>query len=410
MPALHVESEVGPLESVLVHGPGAELLAVTPRNRHDFLYDDIVDLEIAQREHRRFVAVLEHFSAVHQVRDLVAEVLADDDARRFVITKTHDIVASEPLAQRLAALPASDLVSMIIEGTEKSSGPIAQAVNHRGFDLHPLPNLFFPRDIGMVIGDWAVVGSMRYGVRWAEELLVKALFRFHPALTNAGILYDGSEERRAGWTLEGGDVHRVRDDLLVVGYSERSSAAALDQLCDAVFARGLATDVLVVVMPDTSTAIHLDMIFSQLDRDLCAVYPPFFVGPERLAVLHRRKGEAAVREAPGFFDALRSLGLPLEPVFCGGASRQSQDREQWASGCNFLAVGPGQVIAYRRNDATLAELERHGFRVVAAAELLEGDVRPRAGQRMAVTIEGGELVRGGGGPRCMTLPLRRAAL
>ena len=194
---------------------GAELLAVTPRNRHDFLYDDIVDLDIAQREHRRFVAVLERFSTVHQVRDLVADVLTDDDARRFIITKTLDIVASEPLAQRLAALPPEELVAMIIEGTEESSGPIARAVNHRGFDLHPLPNLFFPRDIGMVIGDWAVVGSMRYGVRWAEELLVKALFRFHPKLTNAGILYDGSEERRAGWTLEGGDVHRVREDLLV---------------------------------------------------------------------------------------------------------------------------------------------------------------------------------------------------
>ena len=107
-----------------------------------------------------------------------------------------------------------------------------------GYALPPLPNLFFPRDIGMVIGEHAVVGSMRYGVRWTEEMLIKALFRFHPELENAGILYDGSEERRSNYTLEGGDVHHLRDDLLVVGFSERTSPAALDQLCEVVFARG----------------------------------------------------------------------------------------------------------------------------------------------------------------------------
>jgi arginine deiminase len=408
--SVHVSSEIGPLQSVLVHTPGRELEAVTPGNREDYLYDDIIDLEIAQREHRQFVSVLRRFARVHYVRDLLTEILQQPDGRDFLITKTMDVVPSDELGQRLSGLPAEEIVRMLIEGTEEESGPISRALNEVGFAFPPLPNLFFPRDIGMVIGEHAVVGSMRYGVRWTEELLIKALFRFHPDLANAGLLYDGSEERRSTYTLEGGDVHYLRPDLLVVGFSERTSPAALDQLCDTVFERCRVTDVLVVVMPKAPTAIHLDMIFSQVDQELCVVYPPFFVGPERLPVIHRRKGVDGVAEEPDFFAALRSVGLPLEPVFAGGERRIDQEREQWSSACNFLAVRPGTLLSYRRNEQTLCALESAGFRVVSAVNFLAFDDWTDAKHRTAITIEGSELARGGGGPRCMSLPLQRAPL
>src|SRR5687768_5164523 len=293
--SLQITSEIGPLQSVLVHTPGRELEAVTPGNRADYLYDDIIDLEIAQREHRQFVSVLKRFARVLQVRDLLTEILLQPDAREYLISKTMDVVPSDGLAQSLSALPAEEIVNMIIEGTEEESGPISRALNEVGFAFPPLPNLFFPRDIGMVIGSHVVVGSMRHGVRWTEELLINALFRFHPELANAGLLYDGSEERRSNYTLEGGDVHYLRPDLLVVGFSERTSPEALDRLCDVAFERGHVTDVLVVILPNAPTAIHLDMVFSHVDHGLCVVYPPYFIGPERLAVLHRRKGVDGVR-------------------------------------------------------------------------------------------------------------------
>lgn len=403
MSGIHVTSEVGRLRSVVCHAPGPELATVTPGNRADYLFDDILDLELARREHDTFTAALSRFTSVLEVTDLLRETLEVPEAREELLS-----AAGEAIRERAEGVSVEEMVSLFVHGEEYSGGSLARLVNESGYSLPPLPNLFFTRDSAAVVGEQVVIASMRHDVRWTEELLARVLFRHHPDLVGDGLVFDGATERRLNVHLEGGDIHVLRCDLLLVGLSERTSAAGIDLLARRLFEAGQVRDIVVVLLPSYRAAIHLDMVWTALDRDLCCVYPPFFIGPTRRPVVHLSRNVEGVREADDLFALLGELDAPMEPVYCGGERRNMQEREQWGSGCNFVAVAPGQVLAYGRNEYTLRALERDGgFRTVEATLFLAGDDLPADGERLAITFEGSELVRGGGGPRCMTMPIRR---
>lgn len=405
---VRVGSEIGRLREVICHTPGPELLAVTPSTREDFLYDDIIDLEQARREHHHFKAILARFAEVLEVRDLLEEIADLPDVRPFLIEHVMNVAQSAPLARQLLELPASELVPLFIEGRAVEEGPLQRVLNVESYELPPLPNLFFTRDASMALNGSVIIGSMRHAVRWSEEIVMKTLFRYHPRLRNNGVIYDGSEERRAGYTIEGGDVHVLRPDLIAIGLSERSTPGAFDAIADRLVRECGVRDILVVVLPPDPAMIHLDMIFTMIDHDHCVVFPPAFVGPTRSPVLLYSANKTGMREMPNLFAALREVELPLEPVFCGGDRRTFQEREQWSSGCNFVAVRPGLLLGYARNEHTYRELERDaGYHIVNGLDFLTGEAEVGDDEKAVIVFEASELVRGGGGSRCMTMPILR---
>ena len=407
-----IYSEIGHLEGVLIHTPGQEVENMTPENVERALYSDILNLAVAKKEYEQFKGILDKVTQCFEIKDLLTSILKNEKVKQGLIEKicTHEGACC--ITNYLSTLDAKALSQALIEGVPIRRNTLTNHLSKDRFSLKPLHNFFFTRDAAISVYDNVFVGSMASPVRLRESLIMEAIFDFHPLFSTKTINPNTGKNWDTSVAIEGGDVLIARDDILLCGIGSRTTSQGVDFLLKHLKNKNEKQHILVQELPLTPESfIHLDMVFTLLDRDTCMIYEPIIMKMNKFQTVHiyAENGKVQfIREAKNLPEALTSLGMDLETVLCGGEDDQwQQEREQWHSGANFFALGPGKVIGYARNVHTLNALNKKGFAIIRAKDVLKERINLNDYDRYVVTVEGSELPRGGGGARCMTMPVSR---
>ena len=403
---LHNTSEIGKLRQVMLHRPGRELENLMPEYLERLLFDDIPYLKAAQEEHDAFADCLRQNGAeVVYLRDLVAETLDRTDVRQEFTEEFLDEAGIQGHRLRdivkdyLAPMDALTLVDTMMAGIRKSdirgfeTGKLSDYLSFKSDDypflVDPMPNLYFTRDPFATIGTGVSLHRMHTETRNRETIFGKVIFEHHPFYRNAPKWYDRGETT----SIEGGDILVLSPQVLAVGISQRTREDSIDKFARTVlsisktFRKVLAFDI-----PKTRSFMHLDTVFTMVDRDKFTVHPNI-LSAITVFVLELEEGKVRIREEQGRLEDILKEHLELDQVTliqCGSGSVVDAAREQWSDGSNTLAIAPGEVVVYERNHVTNRILEEHGIKTHV--------------------IGCSELSRGRGGPRCMSMPLIREDL
>lgn len=398
---VNLNSEYGLLNAVLLHRPGVEIERMTPQNASKALYSDILNKPIVDQEYSNFCGVLERWTKVYYVMDLVAELLANNTTKEFLVRESCRHDKCEYLIDELLGHDNTTLARELIEGVEHPKCAERYA-------LKPLYNLFFTRDASSSVYDRVLINSMSFEVRERETLLYKTIFEqyFGAQLLNA-----------QSWNpeahTEGGDVQIARPDLLCIGQGIRTNKLGIEYLAQTFGKERERFYIISQELPhEPESFIHLDMVFTFLSGNQCMAYEPMLKKTDNFAgkattLISIEGGKASYREYPNILKALSAVGMEMEPVLCGGSDFWMQQREQWHSGANFFALGPGKVLGYHRNTHTIEALDKAGFSILNAEDICSGKVDMHQYEKFVAAFKASELPRGGGGARCMTMPINR---
>lgn len=409
---VNVASETGRLRAVLLQRPGTEVERMTPLNAAQALYSDILDKPTVDREYGLFSGVLDKWTDVYYVKDILEVLLDNEEVRCHLVSeslrhdrRTSQQQAGEALYEILMQLSSKELARVLIEGYEKEQW---DGFSDDRYLLKPLYNLFFTRDASSTVYDRVLINSMSFEVRERETLIYEAIFRhfFKVELLNA------SQWNPLAHT-EGGDVHIAGPDLLCIGEGIRTNAKGIDYLAQTFAREREHFNILVQELPmEPESFIHLDMVFTFLSKHECMAFEPMLkkqglFANKATTLISIDHGKVSYQEVPDIVNGLRQLGWEMTPIICGGVDSWVQLRDQWHSGANFFSLGDGQVLGYRRNTHTIDQLDKAGFEVLNAEDIISGKVVMDSRKKFVAAFPGSELPRAGGGARCMTMPILR---
>ncbi|MBL3890491.1 arginine deiminase [Bacillus cereus] len=403
---IHVTSEIGELQTVLLKRPGKEVENLTPDYLQQLLFDDIPYLPIIQKEHDYFAQTLRNRGVeVLYLEKLAAEALVDKKLREEFVDRIlkegqADVnVAHQTLKEYLLSFSNEELIQKIMGGVRKNEIETSKKTHlyelmedHYPFYLDPMPNLYFTRDPAASVGDGLTINKMREPARRRESLFMEYIIKYHPrfAKHNVPIWLD----RDYKFPIEGGDELILNEETIAIGVSARTSAKAIERLAKNLFSRqNKIKKVLAIEIPKCRAFMHLDTVFTMVDYDKFTIHPAI-QGPKgnmNIYILEKGSDEETLKitHRTSLMEALKEvLGLSeLVLIPCGGGDIIASAREQWNDGSNTLAIAPGVVVTYDRNYVSNTLLREHGIEVI---EVLSS-----------------ELSRGRGGPRCMSMPIVR---
>lgn len=414
---ISINSEVGQLENVIMHTPGIELENMTPEYAQKALYNDILNLNVAKREHSVYQNVISKVANVFEIEDLLLEAFNNGDNRGDFLKKIAEKEHITPdVMDYLNSLSNSDLCSAIIKGVELKKDTLTKFLDNDPYEIGPLHNLFFTRDISIGINNSIFISRMASNVRNREAIIMEHIFKFHPNIATDVVTSPKIDKNNNNKPIsfEGGDFLIAREDILLVGTGERTTTTGIDFVLNYLKNNRQKGHIIVQELPHTPASfIHLDMVFTFINTHQCMVYKPLIMLPNRYLTIHIQyeNGKVtSINEVDNIPAVLKSLGMDLDILYCGGGKELLEEREQWHSGANFFALAPGKILGYGRNIHTIEELNKKGYEVLTADEVINKNINIYDYKQCVITINGAELSRGGGGCRCMTLPLTRKPL